>query len=87
MRASEIWGRAENYRGIFKYIWDRLRTPLLGARTDDEVIQAFEKHGQPYAREFVPYQAGLILKVIRGPNFPKRPEPQINFLADSIAAL
>ncbi len=87
MRASEIWGRAENYRGIFKYIWGRLRTPLLKAKTEDEVIQAFEKHGQPNAREFVSYLAGLILEVIRDPNFPKRPEPQMHFLADSIAAL
>lgn len=87
MRGSEIWGRAENYRGIFKYIWDALRTPLLEAGTEDEVIQAFEKYGQAYAREFIPHQAGLILKVIHDPNFPKTPEPQMNFLADSIAAL
>ena len=87
MRHSEIWGRADNYRGIFKYIWDRLRGPLLEAKTEEEVRQAVEKHAQPYANELVPHLVGLILKVIRDPKFPKRPEPQRNFLADSLAGL
>ncbi len=86
MRHAEIWGRAENYRVIFKQIWDRLREPLLAANAEEEVSQALEKQGQPYAREFVPH-LGLILKVIRDPEFPKRPDPQINFLADSLAGL
>lgn len=87
MRHSEIWGRADNYRGIFEQIWDGLRVPLLAARTEEEVRQALEKHAQPYASEFVPHLVGLILKVIRDPKFPKRPEPQRNFLADSLAGL
>lgn len=85
VRPSEITGRAYNYRTIFGYVWDRLRIPLLAAKDDIEVIRAFEENAQPYTREFMPMLAGLILKVIREPKFPKRRIAQINFLADSLA--
>ena len=70
---------------IFGYVWDRLRIPLLAAKDEIEVIRAFEENAQPYTREFMPMLAGLVLKVIRERKFPKRGEPQINFLADSLA--
>jgi hypothetical protein len=85
VRPSEVVGRARNYRGIFAQVWSRLRAPLLAANNEDEVIQAFQDHAQPYVREFVPRLAADILRVIHDPKFPKRPNPQIGFLADSLA--
>lgn len=86
VRPSEVYGRALNYRGIFERVWDKLREPLLKTTADAEVTQAFESHGQPYTREFVPALAGLVFKVVHHPKFPKRREPQIRYLADSLAA-
>jgi len=83
VRASEIAGRAYNYRLIFSQNWNSVGEPLLKAKTEGEVIQVFEKAG-PYMREFVPI-APLILKVLHDPEFPRRRETQINFLADSLA--
>jgi hypothetical protein len=49
------------------------------------VIEAFEKHASSYASEFIPRLAEDILKVVNEPKFPKRADPQIKFLADSLA--
>jgi len=84
-RYSEILGRAENYREIFGGIWDKLSGPLLAARTEDEVTQAFRSYGEPYAHEFVPRLARDILVVMGKRKFPKRAKPQIKFLANSLA--
>ena len=86
VRASEIAGRSFNYRNIFEHIWPRLHEPLLRASTKEEVAQAFKKFGEPYSQEFV-RQNELILRIIRESKFPKRPAPQIAFLADSLAGL
>ncbi len=83
VRTSEIRGRADNYRQILSEIWDEVGELLLQAETEQQVIQAFERDGR-YTQEFTGI-AALILKVIHDPKFPKRPEPQINFLADSLA--
>jgi len=85
IRRSELLGRAENYRGIFRQIWDQLKKPLLSALTAEDVTSAFENHAQPYAREFVPRLADDILGIIRETKFPKRPAAQANFLAESLA--
>jgi len=85
IRRSELLGRAENCRGIFREVWDRLRQPLTSALTADEVVSAFETHAQPYAREFVPRLADDILGVVREKKFPKRRSAQSNFLAESLA--
>ena len=85
VRPSEVVGRAENYRGIFGYVWCDLRGPLVAANVVEQVTEAFEKYADAYAREFVPRLAEDILKVIHEPKFPKRQVPQINFLADSLA--
>jgi hypothetical protein len=87
VRATEIRGRADNYRFIFGQVWDRLWPRLSLAMTDQEVIDAFLEGASPYAQEFVPALASLISRVLREPKFPKRPEAQINFLADSLAGL
>lgn len=85
VRHSEVYGRAENYGQTIGYFWSTLRGPLLAANTVQEVIEAFEEHAKAYAGEFVPRLAEDILKVIHEPKFPKRPDPQIRFLADSLA--
>lgn len=84
-RPSEVIGRAENYRAIFQQIWPVLRGPLISANEAAEVVEAFEKHAQAYACEFVPRLAEDILKIMQESKFPKRPQAQINFLADSLA--
>jgi len=94
VRASEISGRAYNYRLIFRQIWNDttdargdilkgLGDRLLKAQTEEEVIRAFDPW-LSYQRDFEPI-AGLILQVLRDHKFPKRSEPQMNFLADSLA--
>jgi hypothetical protein len=82
---SETCGRAQNYRGILNQVWDRLWPLLEQAQTEEDVTKAFEERTSPYAREFMPALAGLVLEVLRDRRFPERREPQINFLADSLA--
>lgn len=85
VRPSEVYGRALNYRGTFGLIWDKLREPLLKANSEAEIVQALETGASGYAREFIPL-AGLVLRTVHHQKFPKRREPQVKFLADSLAA-
>ena len=87
MRPSELRGRADGYRFIFNQVWDRLWPRLSRALTDQEVIDSFLEGANPYAQQFVPGQANLILRVLGERKFPKRREAQVSFLADSLAAL
>jgi hypothetical protein len=87
VRRTEIRGRADNYRFILGQVWDRLSPKLLRATTDQEVIDSFLEGATPYAQEFVPSLANLIFRVLHDPKFPRRREAQINFCADSLAAL
>jgi hypothetical protein len=87
VRPTEIRGRADKYRFIFGQVWGRLSPRLLRATTEQEVIDSFLEDATPYAQEFVPALANLIFRVLRDPKFPKRREAQINFFADSLAAL
>jgi hypothetical protein len=87
MRASEIVGRAQHYRMIFGQVWDRLWPLLSNADSEEAVTRAFQDGAQPYSQNFVPGLAALTLAVLREPRFPKRREPQINFLADSLAGV
>jgi hypothetical protein len=84
IRASEVTGRAYNYRLIFSQTWEVVAEHLLSATTEDEVFRAFERtaHKDEFARI-----ASLVLAVLHDPDFPKRDkEARINFLADSLAA-
>ena len=83
VRPSEIRGRGDHYRLIFRQIWQDVGQALLKARSEEEVIRAFDASPN-YKMEFMPV-ASLILRVLRDPRFPKRSEPQRNFLADSLA--
>ncbi len=84
---SEIRGRADNYRWIFAQVWDRLWPLLAKAKTEEDMIKAFQEGARPYDREFVPALTGLALRVLCERKFPKRREPQVNFLADSLAGV
>jgi hypothetical protein len=86
VRPSEISGRAENYRMIFDQVWDRLWPPLSGAQSPADVVNALQEGARPYDKEFIPL-AELILGVLKEKKFPKGREPQINFVADSLAGL
>jgi len=55
----------------------------LKAQTEEDVDRAFDPWPN-YKQDFAPISA-LILKVLREQKFPKRREPQINFLTDSLA--
>jgi hypothetical protein len=83
VRASEIMGRADNYRGILQNVWGQLWPALSEAQTEDEVIEALQ-NARPYDREFAPW-ASLILAVLKERSFPRRQRARINFLADSLA--
>lgn len=82
---SWVIGRADNYRNNLAQVWPKMRDPLLAAQTEEQIIAAFENHGQPYARDFAPRLAPDILVLIRDASFPKRPKAQTGFLADSLA--
>jgi hypothetical protein len=84
VRASEVTGRAYNYRLIFNQIWDVLSGQLLNAMTEEQVLQAFARTACKNEFEHI---ASLILAVLHDPDFPKRDrQARINFLADSLAA-
>ncbi len=87
MRPSEIVGRAGHFRMIFDQVWDRLWPLLSRAQTDADVISSFEEGARPYTQNFMPHLATLTLATIRDPRFPKRREPQIDFLAESLAGV
>ncbi len=82
--ASEIRGRADNYRLVLDRIWDTVGKPLLQAQTEEDVLQAFDP--LPFYRREFGDLAALMLEVLRDPDFPKRRQTRINFLADSLAA-
>ncbi len=83
VRPSEIRNRGDSYRLIFDQNWKKIGKPLLKAQSEEEVIRAFD-FAPSYKQDFS-IIAGLILRVLKEPKFPKRTQPQINFLADSLA--
>lgn len=84
--ASAVRGRADNSRGLLTNVWGRLWPRLSQAQTEDDVKAAFGE-AYPGEHEFMPYQAPLILKVLKERTFPKLPRAQVNFMADSLAGL
>jgi hypothetical protein len=82
--ASEVSGRAYNYRLIFSQTWEKIGDKLLRSQTDEDVIRSFET--TPYQWEFQAL-APLILQVLHENDFPKkRAKAQTIFLAESLAA-
>ncbi len=87
IRPAEVAGRADNFRGIFEDVWDRLWPLLEKATGEEDVARAFQDGASPYQRgQFVPL-AALAFQVIHERRFPKRPKARINFLADSLAGV
>lgn len=87
IRPSEITGRADKFRYIFDQVWDRL-WPLLGdARTEQQVEEAFRSAASTYYNKSEIWQSELVLRILNDPKFPKTRNPQVNFFADSLAAL
>jgi hypothetical protein len=80
-----VTGRASNYEFQLNQVWARLETPLLRARTADDVTAAFTEFAKPYAGDFVPGLSSDILSSLNDPDFPKRANPRIKFLARSLA--
>lgn len=87
MQRSWVTGRAKNYTQMLSKVWPGLAGPLLAAESEEQIIAAFEKHGQPYAGGFVPSLASEILALIHASTFPTRPKARIGFLADSLAGM
>jgi hypothetical protein len=84
IRATEVAGRAENYRYIFSEIWDSVGDRLITAGSGEEILQVLANTS--YQVEFSGI-AKLMFEVIRDADFPKQNrEARINFLADSLAA-
>ncbi len=87
IRSSEVYGRAEHWRGVLAQVWDRLWPLLSNARSEGEVTNAFQDGASPYDSYFVPGLAALTLQVLRESTLPKRAQPLQRFLADSLAGV
>ena len=82
---STVTGRASDYQFQLGEVWHSLGTPLLAAKTEEEVTKAFNQFGQPYAGDFVPRLSSDIFLLLKDEDFPQRSIPQIKFLARSLA--
>jgi hypothetical protein len=85
--ASEVYGRAVNFRGILNQVWDRLWPLLSNAETEEDVTKAFQEGARPYDQTFVPSLSPLLLRVLKESTLPKRPRAMQRFIADSIAGV
>ena len=85
--ASEVYGRAGNFRDNLAQVWDRLWPLLSNARSEEEVTNAFQEGARPYDQNFVPGLSALTLQVLQEPTLPKRREPLQRFLADSLGGV
>ena len=85
--ASEVYGRAENFRDNLAQVWDRLWPLLSNARSEGEVTKAFQDGARPYDQNFAPGLSALTLQVLQESTLPKRQEPLQRFLADSLAGV
>jgi hypothetical protein len=79
-----VTGRASNYDFQLRDVWQRLEIPLLAAKTEEEVTEAFNRFAQPYAGDFVPRLSSDILSLLNDPDFPQRALPRTKFLARSL---
>lgn len=76
---------ADKYRVWLERSWDQLETPLLTAKTEQEVVSRLQQALPGY--DELPPLAPLILKVVNGPGFPKKQKKaQVGFLANSLGA-
>jgi hypothetical protein len=87
IRSSEVYGRAENWRGTLEQVWDRLWPLLSNAHSEGEVTKAFQDGASPYDQNFAPGLSALTLQVLQESTLPKRPKPLQRYLADSLAGV
>src|SRR5580658_8108624 len=87
IRASEVYGRAENWRDILEQVWDRLWPLLSNAHSAAEVTKAFQDGARPYDQTFVPGLSTLVFQVLEESTLPKRRKSLQRFLADSLAGV
>jgi len=80
-----VTGRASNYEFQLGQVWEKLEPSLLQAKNADEVTESFANFAQPYASEFVQRHSSDVLLLLKDPDFPKRAEPRVKFLARSLA--
>ena len=84
VRATEVFGRAKNYRYIFGEIWEDFGERLVGAGSEEETREVLADTA--YKSEFAA-TIKLVFDVIHDAGFPRRDdEARINFLADSLGA-
>jgi len=86
VKASEVRGRADNYRYIFDLVWNRIWPGLSKAQKYEDVIQCLRNADiGSYALQ-LEILANPILAILHDRKFPKRNrKARINFLADSVA--
>jgi hypothetical protein len=82
---TTVWGRAANYKLMLSEKWPNLGNALMRCLQEADVIDVFEVHAQPYARQFVPHLASDILELIRSAKFPQRANARIKYMAESLA--
>lgn len=87
IRPSEITGRADKFRYIFDQVWDQLWPLLKEARTEHQVEEAFRSAASTYYNKSEIWQSALVLRILNESKFPKTRDAQVNFFADSLAAL
>ena len=87
IRPHEITGRADKFRYIFNQVWDRLWPLLKEARTEQQVEAALSSAASTYYNKSEIWQSELVLRILRDRKFPKTRDAQVNFFADSLAAL
>jgi hypothetical protein len=59
--------------------------PLLSSQHKQDVIAAFENHGQPHTQEFVSRLASDIFELIKETGFPERAIAEVKYMAESLA--
>jgi hypothetical protein len=87
VNASEVYGRAEDFRDNLAEVWDRLWPLLSKVQSEGEVTKAFQDGGRPHDQKFVPSLSALTLRVLQESTLPKRRNPLQRFLADSLAGV
>ncbi|MFQ5662851.1 MAG: hypothetical protein ACE5HL_03360 [Terriglobia bacterium] len=87
VRKSEIQSRAYNFGLALEQNWNVLAEAFLKAQSEEEFGRLFEKAPDYVISKFAPIRFALIEKIRTEPKFPRTPEKQRVFFADSLAGL
>jgi hypothetical protein len=80
-----VASRALDLQTQLSYVWFTLESPLLEAKTENEVTNAFKTFANFCAATFVPVFSADILTLLKDEDFPQRADPRTKFLARSLA--